>query len=145
MIGIRMSAAIRLHYLKCLFGQSIHVLDSMPPGAAAGTITGTANTLQLGISEKLGVFIEFNATIVAAVIIAFTYSWRLTLVTSSMLLFLILVVSTLLPFIVKLQSKLTKVRLPKLDNSSYSQLTRRRPRPNPLRSLAKLSPASEWS
>jgi ATP-binding cassette subfamily B (MDR/TAP) protein 1 len=93
MIGIRMSAAIRLDYLRCLFAQTIHVLDSMAPGAAAGTITTTANTLQLGISEKLGTFVEFSATIICAMIVAFITSWSLTLVTGSVILFLLLVVS----------------------------------------------------
>ncbi len=111
MIGLRMSAAIRLDYLRCLFLQTIHVLDSMAPGSAAGTITTSANTLQLGISESLGTFIEFAATIVAAIIVAFTYSWALTLVTSSLILFILIVVSILLPFIVKSQSRLTRVRI----------------------------------
>ncbi|KXJ91481.1 P-loop containing nucleoside triphosphate hydrolase protein [Microdochium bolleyi] len=108
MIGIRMSAAIRLHYLRCLFAQAIHVLDSMAPGAAAGTITTTANTMQLGISEKLGTFLEFSATIVTATIIAFTYSWSLTLVTCSVIVFISLSVGILLPFIVKGTSRTTK-------------------------------------
>ncbi|KAK4149500.1 P-loop containing nucleoside triphosphate hydrolase protein [Chaetomidium leptoderma] len=108
LIGIRMSAAIRLHYLRSLFGQTVHVLDSMPAGTAASTITSTANTLQLGISEKLGTFLEFCSTIVAAIIVAFTYSWSLTLVTASVLLFISLVISILLPFIIKGQSRLTK-------------------------------------
>ncbi|KAI1082957.1 P-loop containing nucleoside triphosphate hydrolase protein [Whalleya microplaca] len=108
MIGIRMSAAIRLDYLRCLFGQTIHVLDSMPPGAAAGTITTTANTLQLGISEKLGTFIEFLATIIAAVIIAFVYSWSLALVTCSLLLFILISVGILLPFIIKGTGRITE-------------------------------------
>lgn len=103
-----MSAAIRLDYLRCLFGQSIHVLDSMPPGAAAGTITTTANTLQLGISEKLGTFVEFIATIISAAVIAFTYSWSLALVTSSAILFILITVSILLPFIVKGTGRVTK-------------------------------------
>ncbi|KAH8889555.1 P-loop containing nucleoside triphosphate hydrolase protein [Thozetella sp. PMI_491] len=107
-IGIRMSAAIRLDYLRSLFSQTIHVLDSMPSGAAAATITSTANTLQIGISEKLGTFLEFNATIVAAIIVAFTYSWALTLVTGSVILFILLVLSILLPFIIKGHSNLTK-------------------------------------
>ncbi|KAK3300285.1 P-loop containing nucleoside triphosphate hydrolase protein [Chaetomium fimeti] len=108
LIGIRMSAAIRLHYLQCLFSQTVHVLDSMPSGAAASTITGTSNTLQLGISEKLGTFLEFTSTIVAAIIIAFTYSWSLTLVTASVILFISLVLSILLPFIIKGQTRLTR-------------------------------------
>lgn len=108
MIGIRMSAAIRLHYLQSLFNQTIHVLDSMPSGAAAGTITATANILQIGISEKLGTFIEFNATIIAAIIIAFIYSWSLTLVTASGILFIAIVLSILLPYIIKGHANLTK-------------------------------------
>ncbi|KAK2030678.1 P-loop containing nucleoside triphosphate hydrolase protein [Colletotrichum zoysiae] len=108
MIGIRLSSAIRLHYLQRLFGQSIHVLDSMPPGAAAGTITSTANSLQIGISEKLGVFLEFNGTIWTAVIVAFIYSWSLTLVTASVILFIILVLAVLLPFIIKGHTEMTK-------------------------------------
>jgi ABC-type multidrug transport system fused ATPase/permease subunit len=101
MIGIRMSAGIRLHYLESLFGQTVHVLDSMPSGAAASTITSTANTLQLGISEKLGTFIEFNSTIISAIIIAFVYSWSLTLVTASVILFMGITLAILLPLIIK--------------------------------------------
>ncbi|CRK13616.1 hypothetical protein BN1723_010111, partial [Verticillium longisporum] len=108
LIGIRLSSAIRLHYIESLFGQSIHVLDSMPPGAAAGTITTTANVLQLGLSEKLGTFMEYNGTIFTAIIVAFTWSWELTLVTSSVLLFLIFVLGVILPFLVKGQSAITQ-------------------------------------
>ncbi|KAH7027485.1 P-loop containing nucleoside triphosphate hydrolase protein [Microdochium trichocladiopsis] len=108
MIGIRMSAAIRLHYLQCLFSQAIHVLDSMAPGSAAGTITTTANTMQLGISEKLGTFLEFMATIITATVIAFTYSWSLTLVTCSIIVFIGIVSAILIPFIVKSTSRTTK-------------------------------------
>lgn len=109
-MGIRLSSAIRLHYLQSLFGQTIHVLDSMPSGAAASTITATANVLQLGISEKLGVFIEFVATIIASVVVAFTYNWELTLVTSSVILFIFCVLGVLLPFILKGHGRMTKVR-----------------------------------
>ncbi|OAA43168.1 MDR efflux pump ABC3 [Metarhizium rileyi] len=108
MIGIRLSSAIRLHYLQALFAQSIHVLDSMPPGYATTTITSTSNTLQLGISEKLGVFVEFSATIVAAIVVAFSYNWLLTLVTASSILFIAFTVSILLPFIVKGNARVTK-------------------------------------
>lgn len=110
MIGIRISSAIRHDFLKALFAQSIHVLDSMPPGYATTTITTTSNTLQLGISEKLGVFVEYNATMIAAIIVAFTYSWQLTLVTSTAIIFILITVSALLPFIVKGQGRQTKVR-----------------------------------
>ncbi|KAJ5220225.1 hypothetical protein N7468_009429 [Penicillium chermesinum] len=107
-IGIRMSAKIRLHYLQSLFGQTVHVLDSMPSGSAAATITATANTLQLGISEKLGIFLEYMATIISAIVVAFTYSWSVTLVTSSTLLFIVLALGFLLPLAIKYHAQLTK-------------------------------------
>lgn len=109
MIGIRISSAIRLHFLQALFAQSIHVFDSMPRGFATSTITTTSNTLQLGISEELGTFIEFNATMVAAIVVAFIYSWRLTLVTSSVIVFIMITIGILLPLIVKGQSRTSKV------------------------------------
>ncbi|GKT51099.1 ABC transporter BEA3 [Colletotrichum spaethianum] len=101
MMGVRLSSAIRLHYLQCLFRQSIHVIDSMPPGAAANTVTTTANTLQIGLSEKLGVFFEYNGTVWTAIIIAFTWSWDLTLVTFSLVVFLLVVTGVLFPFAIK--------------------------------------------
>ena len=61
-----------------------------------------------GISEKLGVFLEFCSTIVAAVIVAFTFNWRLALVTSSVIIYGVVVVSAVLPFIIKGQSKVTR-------------------------------------
>lgn len=108
MVGIRMSSAIRADFLRALFSQSIHVLDSLPPGAAATTITTTANTLQNGISEKFGVLIEFLTMAIAGIVIAFIYSWSLTLVTFSMILFILLTLGILLPLIVKGVSRTTR-------------------------------------
>ena len=107
LIGVRMSARIRLDYLRCLFGQTVHVLDSMPSGAAAGVITKSANTLQIGISEKLGTFVEYTATIVSAMIIAFTFSWRLALVTSTLLVFILISIAILLPGIIRLHTRMS--------------------------------------
>lgn len=109
MIGIRLSSAIRLHYLQSLLKQSVHVLDSMPPGHATGTITGTANVLQIGISEKLGVFVEFSSTITAATVVAFTWSWRLALVTSSLILFILVVTGLFLPLVLTRSARQAKV------------------------------------
>lgn len=105
LIGLRMSAAIRLDYLRSLLAQSVHVLDSMPSGTGAATITSTANTLQLGISEKLGILVEYNATIVGAIFVALSTSGVLTLVTGTAALFIGLVLSVLLPRINKVVEK----------------------------------------
>ncbi|KAM0559897.1 hypothetical protein ACHAPJ_003847 [Fusarium lateritium] len=104
MIGIRLSSAVRLHYLQSLFAQSIHVIDSMPAGAPATAITATSNTLQVGISERLGTFLEFNGTIWASIIVAFVWSWSITLVTSSLILYTMAVLSISMPILVKGQT-----------------------------------------
>lgn len=109
MAGIRLSSSIRLHYLKKLFGQSVHVLDSMSPGYAINTITSTSNTLQLGISEKLGVFFEYNATIIAALVVAFHANWKLSLVVISVVVFIVLTVAILMPFTAKINNKMSQV------------------------------------
>ncbi|KAM3427596.1 hypothetical protein NHJ13734_008925 [Beauveria thailandica] len=106
--GIRLSAALRLHYLQHLFGQSIHVLDTLPSGHAIGTITATSNVLQLGISEKLGTFVEYTALIIGSLISAFTFNWELALVTSAGFLVIFLIVGTLFPLTVKGQARKTK-------------------------------------
>jgi len=104
MIGIRLSSAVRLRYLQSLFAQSIHVIDSMPVGAPATAITATTNTLQLGISERLGMLVQYLTTVVAAIIIAFVWSWDLALVTSSLILYIMVVVPILMPLIIKGQT-----------------------------------------
>lgn len=109
MAGIRLSSSIRLHYLQRLFGQSVHALDSMSPGYAINTITSTSNTLQLGISEKLGVFFEYNATIIAALVVAFHANWKLSFVVISVVAFIILTVSILMPFTAKASGEMSQV------------------------------------
>lgn len=104
MIGIRLSSAIRLHYLQSLFAQSIHVIDSMPAGTPATAITATTNTLQLGISERLGTLVQYLTTVVAAIVIAFVWSWDLALVTSSLILYTVVVSAILMPLIIKGQT-----------------------------------------
>ncbi|RGP68308.1 ABC transporter [Fusarium longipes] len=101
MIGIRLSSAIRHHYLRSLFAQSIHVIDSMPPGAPATAITATSNTLQIGVSERLGTFVTYLSTIIAAIAVAFTWSWNLTLVSASLLLYIAIIVAVVVPIYLK--------------------------------------------
>ncbi|PMD39974.1 hypothetical protein L207DRAFT_428418 [Hyaloscypha variabilis F] len=100
-VALRISAKLRLEYLKALFSLSISTLDTLPSGQASNTLTNTANVLQVGISEKLGIFLQFTALMIAAIIIAFNYSWSLTLATSSLLLFIGLVYGVTIPIVVK--------------------------------------------
>lgn len=103
MIGIRVSAAVRLAYLDALFSQPISVLDKMPKGKPTDLITNSANTIQLGVSDKLSLLVQSVALVVGAYVVAFKYSWQLTLVSSSCMLFILLVYGFLVPVFIKLQ------------------------------------------
>ena len=94
-VGLRISGKLRLEYLRALFELPVSVLDTLPSGQASNTITTTSNVLQIGISDKLGTLLQSSALLVTAVIVAFKFSWSLTLVTSSILLFMVLVYGTL--------------------------------------------------
>ncbi|KAH0426565.1 ABC multidrug transporter mdr1 [Colletotrichum camelliae] len=91
MTSIRISAAIRLTYLRSLFALPISMLDMLAPGQTAAIITITASTLQLGISEKIGTFFMSFSTVIAGFTIAFAYNWLLTLTTASGLVFILFV------------------------------------------------------
>jgi ABC-type bacteriocin/lantibiotic exporter with double-glycine peptidase domain len=90
---------MRLAYMKALFSQPVSVLDTLPPGETAAIITITANILQIGISEKLSMFLQSISLVVTALVIAFRYSWLLTLVTSSGLLFIIVFYIVTIPLL----------------------------------------------
>ncbi|KAL1649435.1 hypothetical protein SLS58_001490 [Diplodia intermedia] len=101
-IGIRLSSAVRHAYLRALLAQPIHSTDALPPAAAPATaITTTANTLQLGVSERLGTFLQFAATVCAGLAVAFAWDWALTLVTSSLILYILVVLAFVLPALLK--------------------------------------------
>lgn len=102
-IGIRISAAIRLAYLRALFSQSISALDKLPSGQAANAITASANTLQIGISEKLSICVQSIALLVSSYVIAFKYNWLLTLAASSIIFFVLIIYSAVIPVSVKYQ------------------------------------------
>lgn len=101
MTGIRVSASLRLAYMRAVFKQSISTLDKLPSGQANDLITSAANTIQIGISEKLSLLVQSLALIVTSYVIAFRYSWLLTLISSSTLVFLTLAYGIIVPFIIK--------------------------------------------
>ena len=102
MVSIRISAAVRLTYLRALFRQPISVLDTLPSGQTAAIITITANILQLGISEKLSTLLQSISLVITALIIAFYYNWLLTLVTSFGLVLIIVFYRYTIPSLVKM-------------------------------------------
>ncbi|KAI0967564.1 ABC transporter-like protein [Xylaria arbuscula] len=101
MLSLRISSALRLAYIKALLELPVSLLDTQPPGQIATIITTTANTLQIGISEKLATVIQTLSSVVTAFIVAYTHSWKLSLVTSSGLLLITICYCITIPVLVK--------------------------------------------
>ena len=103
--GIRISAAVRMSYLTRLFNQPIAAIDKLPAGAATDSLTTAANSIQLAVSDKLGLLVQNIALLVAAYIVAFVHSWALTLVSSSVIVFIFIVYGTLTPLWFRLEKQ----------------------------------------
>ena len=104
MISIRVSATVRLAYFNALLAQPISALDKYPAGEVTNAITSATNTIQLAISDKLALLVQTIALVISAFVIAFKYSWALTLVSGSSMLFVLLVFGAIVPpFIVRLR------------------------------------------
>jgi ABC-type bacteriocin/lantibiotic exporter with double-glycine peptidase domain len=106
MCGIKISATLRLEFLRALFKQPISALDEIDMGKPATTITTSANTIQAGISDKLAGFVQSLSLLISAYAIAFRYSWSLTLIGTSALVFMIMVYGTVVPFYIKFQKRM---------------------------------------
>ena len=85
--------------------QPISVFDALPPGKPTSMITSSSNTIQIGISEKLGILIQFTALVISAYVVAFWHSWALTLVSSSTILFITLAYGVTVPIFIKSQRR----------------------------------------
>jgi ABC-type multidrug transport system fused ATPase/permease subunit len=94
--------------MESLFSQPISKLDQVSVGTVVNAITTLSNSIQQSISDKLAILFQSTALLLAAYIIAFKYSWALTLATSSCLLFIVIVCCLTLPAISKIQQKVDK-------------------------------------
>ncbi|CAI7603823.1 unnamed protein product [Penicillium manginii] len=106
--SLRVSAALRLEYMSSLFAQPISKLDQVSVGTVVNAITTSSNSIQQSISDKLAILFQSLALLISAYIIAFKYSWALTLATSSAILFIVIVCSLTVPAIMKIQQEVDK-------------------------------------
>ncbi|POS71073.1 ABC transporter [Diaporthe helianthi] len=89
--SLRISSAIRLAYLRALFQLPISTLDMIPPGQTAAIVTMTANSLQAGISERMGHLCSSLSVVVTGVILSLFFDWALTIVVGLGLVLVVLV------------------------------------------------------
>ncbi|KAK1141050.1 hypothetical protein N8T08_009623 [Aspergillus melleus] len=102
--NLQASATLRLEYTTSLFSQPLSVLDGISSGTVTHAITSLSNQIQQSISDRLATLFQAIALLIAAYAIAFRYSWALTLVVSSAILFVIFGFSITVPFIIKAQA-----------------------------------------
>lgn len=124
MSSLRISAAIRLEYMRCLYEQPVSVLDLMPPGQTAAIITITASTLQFGISEKLSSFLQAVSLVTSALIISLLFNWRLALVTGSGLVLVISVYGVTTPVLVRIMNRVqnAEIKASTVANEIFSSI-----------------------
>ncbi|KAJ0417947.1 P-loop containing nucleoside triphosphate hydrolase protein [Aspergillus carlsbadensis] len=84
-VGERITREIRQQYLRAVLRQNMAFLDSTGPGVLSSRIALDCQTIQEGISEKVGFTITGLATLISAYVIGFVRYWKLTLVASSIL------------------------------------------------------------
>ena len=86
--GEHIATNLRQQYLESCLHQNIGFFDKVGAGEVAVKITVDADRVQDGISEKIGLLIASLSTLVTGYLIGFIISWKLTLIMSSVFVFL---------------------------------------------------------
>eukprot|EP01090_Pellita_catalonica_P020643 TRINITY_DN747_c0_g1_i2.p1 TRINITY_DN747_c0_g1~~TRINITY_DN747_c0_g1_i2.p1 ORF type:complete len:624 (-),score=107.60 TRINITY_DN747_c0_g1_i2:30-1901(-) len=80
LIGEAVTKVIRLRLYEALIYKDVQFFDEHKTGELASRLSADTVVVQGGISEKVGQVIGFNFQLVAGLIIAFIFGWKLTLV-----------------------------------------------------------------
>jgi ABC-type multidrug transport system fused ATPase/permease subunit len=105
MAGLRVTANLRLAYMRAVFSLPISLLDEVSTGTVSNTITSSSNTIQSSIADRLAILFQSIGLLISAYAVAFKYSWALTLAATSSLVFMLLVYSIGVPFLLKGQKE----------------------------------------
>ncbi|KAI6372713.1 hypothetical protein MCOR25_003679 [Pyricularia grisea] len=100
-VSLRISATLRLQYMRAVLSMRVSALDCLPPGQTAAVITMLASTLQQGISERAAICIQATSLIVAALAVALLHDWELSLVTCSGVVLIAAVYAVTTPLLVR--------------------------------------------
>jgi ATP-binding cassette, subfamily B (MDR/TAP), member 1 len=105
MSGIRISANLRLVYMRALFKQPVSEIDATSPGKISTRLTTNANTVQMGISQQFASLIQSMALFIGLYVTAFVKGPLLTLVASSSIPLSLIIYSFVVPFVFGNQKK----------------------------------------
>jgi ATP-binding cassette subfamily B (MDR/TAP) protein 1 len=76
----RMARRIRLAYLKKVLHQPISYFDHNTPGSIATSLSTDTNCIEVGLADKMASVCQAIGMIIAALAIAFSKNWKMTLV-----------------------------------------------------------------
>ncbi|KAK9470648.1 P-loop containing nucleoside triphosphate hydrolase protein [Dipodascopsis tothii] len=86
--GETISSRIREAYLRSTLRQNIGYFDNLGSGEITNRISSDTVLIQEGISEKLIYIVENFTTLIASVVVGLTQSWKLTLIMSTIIVFI---------------------------------------------------------
>jgi ATP-binding cassette, subfamily B (MDR/TAP), member 1 len=75
-----MARRIRLWYLNKILHQPISYFDRRTPGSIAASLSTDTNIIEVGLADKVVSIFQACGMIITAFAIAFTKSWKMTLV-----------------------------------------------------------------
>jgi ATP-binding cassette subfamily B (MDR/TAP) protein 1 len=84
-VGIRVTSAFRLDFIRSLIRQDVSYIDSCASGTVSSTIANNADMVENSSTEKVGSLVQNLSMFIAAFVVAFTQQWKLTFVTATTL------------------------------------------------------------
>ena len=82
-VSTRVTCKLRQAYFDAIVRQPLAYSETCALGSVVSDLSHNASTVEMGLSEAaLGIAIQAISTVVASAIVAFSQSWRLTLVMS---------------------------------------------------------------
>lgn len=84
-VGIRVTSALRLDFVRSLMRQDVSYIDSRSSGTVSSTIANNPDMIENSSTEKVGSLVQNLSMFIAAFVVAFTQQWKLTLVTATTL------------------------------------------------------------
>ncbi|KIX03637.1 uncharacterized protein Z518_07190 [Rhinocladiella mackenziei CBS 650.93] len=101
----RMGRRIRLRYLDVILHRPISYFDDHNPGSVATSLSTDTNLIEVGLAEKVTTLFQAASMIISAFTIAFTKSWKLTLVTATTIPYMMLTTGLLAALDAKMEAK----------------------------------------
>ncbi|USP73418.1 putative ABC transporter [Curvularia clavata] len=77
-VGIRITSAFRLEFVRSLVRQDVSYIDSCSSGTVSSTIANNADMVENSSTEKVGNLVQNLSMFIAAFVVAFTQQWKLT-------------------------------------------------------------------